>query len=371
MADTPAAAPASTTPPPASSAPAAEPSLADLGKLIKFAPAKPAAAKPAPRPAPAAPANVDENPELENLVDDPTAPESAAAPAGAEPAAAEPAPTPAAATEDPTTPEAAPEAAPAPEGLDDEDLATRKAFTPEQQKRFDKALFKQREKARQEKEALEAELTVAKATPPAPALPTADNPLADVATEADLDKRLAEVRNLRRWALTHPNGGTVKDGDKDVEITAEKAAEIVADTEELLDQHGPKRREFIRQNQAFEQQALQDYPWLKSRSSQGTVAVEAMLRQYGDVRLRDIPGIKGSLADLFVGQIIRAQSKQKAAAPAAGSAALPKAPATPAGHRPPPKVSGVKKQAAGASKTLETTGADPGNATLRQLIGRS
>lgn len=373
MNDPTAAAPASTTPPPASTAPAAEPSLADLASIIKMPSAVPAAAKPAKRPAPAAPAPVDEDPALEDLADETTAPESTAENADA----AEPDPTPAAASEDPNAepgdePAAdQPEALPAPEGLDAEDLATRKAFTPEQQKKFDKALFKQREKARQEKEALEAELFQAKAAPPAPATPTAENPLADVTTEAELEKRLATVRNLRRWALTHPNGGTVKDGDKDVEVTAEKAAEIVADTEELLQEHGPKRREFIRQNQAYEQQAVQDYPWLKSKSSQGTIAVEAMLRQYGDVRLRDIPGIKGSLADLFVGQIIRAQSKQKAATPAAAAAkASAKAPATPAGHRPPPKVSGATKQAAGASKELKATGADPGNATLRALIGR-
>lgn len=369
MNDPTAAAPASTTPTPASPAPAAEPTLSDLARLIKSPAAAAAAkpAKPATRPAPAAAAEVD--PDLEDLDIDPPAGDPPAEDPPAEDPAAEDPPAEEPLAEDPPVDET-PAAEVALEDLDAEDLATRKAFTPEQQKKFDKALFKQREKARLEKSELEQQLIEARATPPAPAVPTADNPLADVATEVDLNKRLAEVRNIRRWALTHPNGGTIKDGDKEVEISAEKAAEMIADTEEILQVHATKRLEFIRQNAELEGKAVQDYPWLKSKASQGSIAVGEMLRQYGDVRLRDIPGIRGSLADLFIGQIIRSQSKQKTAA-GAPAATPPKAPATPAGRRPPPKVSGPTKKAAEASKTLKATGADPGNVTLRALIGRA
>jgi hypothetical protein len=359
MADDTPAAPAATP------APSAEPTLADLASIIR-SPTAPAAARkqasPAqPAPAPAAESDPDFADEPDNL--DPAPEATTAEPA--DPSTQDPAPTPAA--EDPAP-------LPAPEGLDEEDLATRQAFTPDQQKRFDKAMQKKHAKFKEAADQvanLQAELEAARATPPAPAAPTAENPLADVETEAALDARLTQARNLRRWAMTHPNGGTIKDGANDVEITAEKSAELLADATDLLEEHGPKRREYLRQSQALEAAAVQDYPWLKNKTSAGTQAVEAMMRHYGGTRLRDIPGIRGSLADLFMGQVIRGQSKQQAAAKAApGGAKPPQAPATPAGHRSPPKVAASTKQAASAVKTLTATGADPGNAALSSLISR-
>lgn len=361
-----------TAPAPAQSAPSpkaeSEPSTLDLAQLIGGAPAAPAKA-PKKTTAPAA-EDPDLDPELEDEPEDDTAP-TAEQPDDAE-----------AEEEQPTGEEEADEqpaeeteeepADPEPEDLDEEDRATRKAFTPAQQKRFDKALFKQREKSRQQIEQLQQELAEAKAQPPAPLEPTPDNPLADIASDRDLAAREREQRELRRWALTHPQGGTIKGPKGDIEISAERAAEIIADTEEMLQVHIPARREFLRHNAQLEQQAVQDYPWLKAKNTQGAVAIDSMLREFGHMRLRDIPGIRGSLADLYIGQIIRAQNKRQAGtAPAAKKGApAPKAPATPAGQRPPPKVAGAVKKTAGATKSLEDTGSDPDNAALGALISR-
>lgn len=364
---------------PALEAAGPEASDAELANLIAPKPAKPAAAR-----KPAAPAAEEEDPDLadegDDLPDDPdpTGAEGDEDPAGeqAEPAAegeqAEEG------SEDPAEGEEGEEPAdeqeqPAPEGLDAEDQAARKGFTPEQQKRFDKALFKQREKARQQIETLQAELEEARANPPPPLTPTQDNPLADVTSETDLDKRLAEQRNLRRWALTHPQGGTIKgEGGKDIEITAERVAEIVADTDEMLRDHIPARRKAIQENAQLERQAEADYPWLRQKNTSGTVAVNAMLARYGHMRLRDIPGIRGSLADLYIGQVTREMRKaQEAAAKGkGGNGAPPKAPPTPGGHRPPPKVAAPIKKVAQTSRKLEDTGADPDNAALAGLISR-
>lgn len=350
---------------PAPAAPAAEPTLVDLASLISpSSAAKAPAANPRPA-APAAPASVDEDPSLENLDDDTTtlSPEAAQP---EEPAAAAPE----APAEETPAPEETPAELPPPEGMDEEDLATRRAFTPEQQKAFDKAVQKKHAKAKaalEQVQALQAELEQARATPPAPAVPTPDNPLADVTDERELDKRLDTAKARKRWAMLHPQGGTVLIDGQETEVSQEQAAAMLLEATDFLEDHGPKRREYLRQNHALEAAALQDYPWLKSPNNAGTVAVNAMLSQFGGTRLRDIPGIKGALADLFMGQIIRQQGKQ----PAAKAAVPPaKAPATPAGHRPPPKTATAHKQAAVAEKTLVTTGTDPGNAALSALISR-
>lgn len=374
--------------PAATAAPAdAEPSNAELATLIAGAAAP--AAKPAKK-KPAAPAAENEADEVEGDGDpageddfaddpDPTANEADETdPAAEEPAAGAEEATgeeeaPAGEAEEPP-PEEPADAVPPPTDLDAEDQATRKSFNPAQQKRFDKALFKQREKARVQVESLQAELAEAKANPPAPIEPTEDNPLADVASEADLDKKLSQQRALNRWAIEHRDGGTIRGADgKDIEITAERRDQILADTTEMLRDHIPARREAIRQGAQLDRQAEQDYPWLRQKNTGGYVAVNSMLAKFGHMRLRDIPGIRGSLADLHIGQIIRAQAQQqKAAAKNKGpNGAPPKAPPTPGGHRPPPKVAAPIKKAATASRKLEDTGADPDNATLGSLISRN
>lgn len=265
----------------------------------------------------------------------------------------------------------------APEDLDEADRKLRKTFTPEQQKRFDKALFKQRERFRSEIETLKAEVAEAKARPLAPAAPTPDNPLADVSDEDALAKAEESYRAAKRWARLHPDGGTIVDGQgKEIEVSREKALQMLTDAEEMLETHIPARREFLRNDRHLSTEAEQDYPWLKQKTSAGYVAVQRMLTVYGNTRLRDIPGIRGSLADLFVGSVIRSNQKQKApqgaAAAAQGAAkktAVPRAPATPAGGARPPKVSGATKQKGLSSKALVETGDDPGNATLGSLIG--
>lgn len=412
MPDSIAAAAASSAHPPHASAEAgAEPGLAELAGIIG-APAAPAAKakapnKPAPAKKPAAKvATEDHDPEFDDSDDsddeqpgDPTADadpdnEDLDAPEGADEAAGSEADDEAAGEEasgrEQNTEEDSDENADeesdeddegeAPEGLDADDVKTRKALPPAAQKAFDKAIGKKVRQIRERDEqikTLQSELTEAKANPPAPIEATPESPLAGVTDTAALDKRLAEFRNLRKWALTHPEGGTVKVGDKDVEISRERVAEILVETEEMLQEHGPKRRQWIEQDRQLTQQATQSYPWLAQKNTPGYLAVENMLRQYGHVPLREIPGIRGDLADLFIGQMIRHQQKQQAAGKSGGAtvaggkkaAVVPKAPATPAGGARPPKVAGAVKQAGHASKMLEETGDDPDNAALGNLIG--
>lgn len=378
-----AAATASTPAKTASPEAQAEPTLADLGKLINSKPL-PAArpAKAAAKPKAAAPAAKD--PEFDPEFDDPEENPDPAAPAAGdddnpaaeEPAAHDPA---AAAAEDPAADPAAPaadddnadpDAPAAPEGLDAEDKATRQKLTPDQQKSFDKAVQK---RARQNAE-LKAQLAERDqaleqlaAAHAVAAVPTADNPLADVEDETTLASRLANSRALYRWARLHPAGGTLKDASgNDIEITAERALEIQVQEEELLNDHAPRRAQFLKDRTAQEAAAVQAHPWLKNKNSQGAVEIEATLRR--NPGLRSVPGIKLILADSLAGRAARL-TKAKAGTPAAKAAAVvPLAPATPAGRNPPPRVAGAVKQAAAALKTVLETGKDPGNAALGALI---
>jgi hypothetical protein len=354
------------------SAPVAEPSVADLGRIIGRQPAaaapakKPVAAKPAP-----APEITDDDLDDD---DDPTALDPAAPAAGEDDPAAPAADDPAApAAEDDPAAAPAPAAAAEPEDLelDAEDQAARKGFTPAQQGRFDKAIRKQRTKVTtlegqlaERDQALEA----LAAAPAVAAVPTAEDPLADVEDDATLATRLQQSRNLWKWARLHPQGGTLKDAsNRDVEITPERALEIQVEEEELQQLHGPRRAQFIKDRSTQEASAIQAHPWLKNKSSQGAVEIEAMLRR--NPGLRSVPGIKLILADHLAH---RGTRRAKPATPAAAkAAAVPVAPATPAGRgNPPPRVGGAAKLTTTALKTVAETGRDPGNAALGALIGK-
>lgn len=248
----------------------------------------------------------------------------------------------------------------------------RAKFTPEQQKLFDRAQAKkarriaelrtEAERLKKAVEAKDAELEAARSKTPAtsPASNRAD-PLAAIDDEAALEKRVAEYKELRRWARTHPQGGTI--GDQ--EVTAERAAELLDDADEIITEHAPRHRERLRQRAAGEAEAIKAVPALKDKTSEVAVNVAAKLREWGDLRLRDIPAVKLMLADYVAGRTQRLN----AAKPSADKKKVaPKAPAAPAGGARPPKVSPGVKATTGASKTLEATGDDPDNAVLRALI---
>ncbi len=277
--------------------------------------------------------------------------------------------------------------------LDEEDDETRASFTPAQQKKFDAAQAKKtrrilalREELQEEKqlrETAERERDEVRSNPPTALIPSAENPLADVEDEAKLDARLGDARKLRRFALANADGAYVdtktgavvelelEEGEKAPEgiahFSKRRIGEILADTEELLNEHGPKRRKFLQDRTAAEADAVQEFPALKNRNSQVALDVEAQLRR--SPALRSVPGIRLILADAFIGRHARAKAKAAlklgADKPGAGER---KAPPSPGGGTKPGKISGREKVALGAQQTLAKTGDDPDNAGLLAIL---
>ena len=249
--------------------------------------------------------------------------------------------------------------------LDEDAKKARASFNPKQQRVFDREVAKVKRKAReaatslqgeveaksQELESLTAEVERLRTTPPAPVAPTPTNPLAGVDNVTDLDKQIDQARNLRRWAVRHPQGGVVVD-DKgnEIDISEERSAEILAEAEDLIDKHAPTRREFLTKRTANEQHAAQIYPWLKDKKAPATVAVNDVIRRYPILR-ETFPDYQLIIADSLVGMQLRQSrlaDQQKAAAgkgtPLMGVAKPAveprKAPASPAGGTRAPVVKG-------------------------------
>lgn len=255
--------------------------------------------------------------------------------------------------------------------LDAEGKAVRDKFTPKQQAAFDREIGKKVKvlaTVRAELADTKAELEEARKAPAVAAVPTADNPLAAVESEADLEKEITTAKAWRNWLRVHPEGGTIGEGEKAQVIEPEQAKAWLIFYEDLLADHVPARRELLKQREAAEVEAVKVHPWLKTKAHPGTVEIEAKLRTHP--QLRAVPGIRAILADAYVTRTAR---KTAAAAAASGKGgekqAVKKAPINPgaSGQRPAKAVQG--KPGIKAFKRLEDSGEDPGDVALHNLIG--
>ena len=93
------------------------------------------------------------------------------------------------------------------------------------------------------------------------ATPSASDPLADVDNIENLQARRTEALQAKKWAIMNPEGGTVRlsDGTEHF-IDTEQVKELRIRAEELIDEHIPKRANYIQQSQGFSGEAKKTYP---------------------------------------------------------------------------------------------------------------
>lgn len=268
------------------------------------------------------------------------------------------------------------------------ELLKRGKFTPEQQKVFNKAIGKKQraivqlrtdlEQATTARTTLEEQLGELRTMVDKPLEHAGDTPLGEIEDEAALNQKTAGLRALRRWARMNPDGGELPDGKGGkIEKTAEEVRSILADTEEMLEEHVPARQRYIANRRTFDQQAEQSYAWLKDTKSPAAIAHAALMRQYAPL-LRSIPEARLVMADALVGASMRVQAAQQAAAkkgdkksalpPRPGAAGPAKAPPA-AVSRPAPKTSATAKKTSAKAEAFVRTGHDEDGAVLSSLLG--
>ncbi len=105
--------------------------------------------------------------------------------------------------------------------------------------------------------------------------------------------------------------------DIDVETLLE---ELVVNSEEVSDFIIPKVRKRLEETAHWVSEAHQTYPWLQDSTHLATTLVEQSLKDYGDIKLKDIPNAKLTLARAVMGyhyeqQAAAAAKKPKPKAP--------------------------------------------------------
>jgi hypothetical protein len=195
-------------------------------------------------------------------------------------------------------------------------------------RRIDKITAKRRE-AEEKAEQLETEISDLRAkldsTPPVTLAPTPDNPLADVESPEQLEERMQVARKVRKWAMQNLEGGTVTNANgEEVYYEPAQVRQYLANADEMLTEHAPKRQQWLHQRQSFVPEARAAYPKLFEPGSQEQMLMRETLKAYP--ALKAMPNLELVIGDAIIGQqmrFARQQAAQKAASAPKFSANTP------------------------------------------------
>jgi hypothetical protein len=222
---------------------------------------------------------------------------------------------------------------------DDKDESEEEADKPKGieklEKRIDK-LTRRRKEAESAAESLRAENETLKTEVEKRSVikiePTVEDPLADLDSMSDLDAKVSAAKKVRAWALANPDGATVTNPDgSERYVDRSEIAKFVAQTDALLTDHAPARKEYLAQREVILPEAKATYPDL---FKVGTEAHKVMVDTLKQVpALKRLPGYEMVIGDALLGMQYRLQaaaksqsessSDSKSAAASKGSSAKP------------------------------------------------
>lgn len=215
-------------------------------------------------------------------------------------------------------------------------------------KRIDKLSAKRRE-AEAEVERLKQEVSrlSQEATKPAQT-PTADNPYANLSTLEEVSREAEQAKQIRRWCEMNPDGAVVegKDGSE-TEYTAEEVRNIKIKALDALEEHLPKRMQYLQNFNQMEQVATKEYPWWKDKSAKERQIAESFIKHFPEIQ--KFPDYK-----MVVGDYIRGVNAREAKAKSSGTPI--KAPSQPRPSAAPSRVPSKDANSQAAKKRFTVSG---------------
>lgn len=167
-------------------------------------------------------------------------------------------------------------------------------------KRIDKLSAKRRE-AEAEVERLRSEVDRLSQEANKPAqTPTQDNPYAHLSTLEEVNREADQAKQIRRWCEMNPDGAVVtgKDGNE-VEYTAEEVRNIKIKALDAMEDHLPKRMQYLQNFNQMETIATKEYPWWKDKASRDRQIAETFLKAFPEIQ--KFPDYKMVIGDYISG----------------------------------------------------------------------
>jgi hypothetical protein len=215
-------------------------------------------------------------------------------------------------------------------------------------KRIDKLSAKRREaEAEVERLRSEVERLSQEATKPAQT-PTAENPYANLSTPEEVSREADQAKQIRRWCEMNPDGAVVtgKDGSE-TEYTAEEVRNIKIKALDALEEHLPKRMQYLQNFNQMEQVATKEYPWWKDKAARERQIADSFIKHFPEIQ--KFPDYK-----MVVGDYIRGVQAREAKVKSSGSPV--KAPSQPRPSAAPSRVPARDAQSQAAKKRFTVSG---------------
>lgn len=177
------------------------------------------------------------------------------------------------------------------------------------QKRINQ-LHAQKAKAREERDEAIAErdalkeqlqaLTERLTTKPLALMPTPEDPLAELTTEDQIEARMEKARATIQWCKANRKGAEVpraEGSDEMVELDPDQIQAIREQEEEVLNEHAPRRKEYIQAFATATANAREAYPTLFKSGHKDQAYATAVMKM--------IPGFaRHPFHELFIGDML-------------------------------------------------------------------
>lgn len=198
------------------------------------------------------------------------------------------------------------------------------------QRRIDKLVAKAKtaEERAQELEAKVKELEGKTVEPVIVRTPTAADPLADIADDKQLAEKVQHAIAVKRWCIENPDGGTVKNAlGEDVEIEPAAGRRMLADAEEILTIHAPRKERFLKDKAGHEKEAREIYPDMFKEGTESAKAYQSLIQAWPEVTR--FPDFQIVIGDYMAGvNARRAKKSEKPAVEPAKRGIAPPVPKT-------------------------------------------
>jgi len=177
-------------------------------------------------------------------------------------------------------------------------------------KRIDKLSAKRRE-AEAEVDRLKSEVERLSQEAVKPArTPTADNPYANLSSIEEVSREVDQAKQIRRWCEMNPDGAVVTQANgEEVEYSSEDVRNIKIKAMDALEEHLPKRAQYLQNFNQIEQIATKEYPWWKDKAARERQMAETFLKAFPEIQ--KFPDYKMVIGDYIRGVKSREQTSQK------------------------------------------------------------
>lgn len=185
----------------------------------------------------------------------------------------------------------------------DEDNEEDRGLSRGVKKRIDKLVSKRRE-AEAEITKLKSELETARNQKPTsePAVSIKDSPYSHINTPAEIETEVSQARSVRRWCEEHSEGYTVTDASgNDTYYSPEDVKQIKLNAIDALEEHLPKRMQYVKAKDNFESLAEKEYGivWKKDVDTREKQIAYQFLKAFPEITR--FPDYKMVIGDYIAG----------------------------------------------------------------------